>query len=66
MSMPAMIQIPEDKLNDAHFVMMAIRALSDLLCNQQLNATMEMVRPENLEALMSILADTLEQSLPEV
>jgi len=50
---------------DAATVLMAIRGLSDLLCNQQLNASMNMVRPENMECLISILADRLEHALAQ-
>jgi len=63
MGIPSMVKIEEDKLNDAQYALSAIRAVSDLLCNTQLKADMNMVRPENLEALMTILADRLEFSL---
>jgi len=62
MSVP-MIQIEEAKLSDAQYTLSAIRGLSDLLCNTQLKADMHMVRPENLEALMTVLADRLEHNL---
>jgi len=58
-----LIQIEEDDLSRAQFVGMAIRGLSDLLVNMQLKEDMQMVKPENLEALLTILADQLEQAL---
>jgi len=58
-----LIQIEEDDLSRAQFVGMAIRGLSDLLVNMQLKEDLQMVKPENLEALLTILADQLEQAL---
>jgi len=45
-------------------VLMAIRGLSDLLCNN-MDTGLNMVKPENLEALVSILADRLEHALAQ-
>jgi len=49
---------------DAANVLMAIRGLSDLLCNN-MDSGLNMVKPENLEALVSILADRLEHALAQ-
>lgn len=62
-SLPNLLHIEEDDLSRAQFVGMAIRGLSDLLTNMQLKEDMQMVKPENLEALLTILADQLEQAL---
>jgi len=52
-----------ERIEGATYVMSAIRAVSDLLCNSGLTDSMNMVKPENLEALMTILADRLEAEL---
>ena len=57
------VEIEEEQLNDAYFVMMAIRAVSDMMCNMDLQTGMNMVKPENMEALMTILADRLEKAV---
>jgi len=61
MSTPAMTQIEVDKLNDAQYTLSAIRGLSDLLCNMGTQSDIHLVRPENLNCLIDILADRLEQ-----
>ncbi|PIQ33371.1 MAG: hypothetical protein COW62_05500 [Zetaproteobacteria bacterium CG17_big_fil_post_rev_8_21_14_2_50_50_13] len=47
---------------ELHNTLAAIRGLSDLLCNN-MDSGLSMVKPENLESLISILADRLEAAI---
>jgi len=57
----ALLPIPaQDKLNDADWALRAVRGLSELLCG---NDAIECINPDNLNALISIVADRLETAL---
>ncbi len=49
--------------DELHYALRALRAVSDLLCNAGVQGDMHTMNPENLNALLSIVADRLEQSL---
>lgn len=51
---------PADEL---YYTLSAIRAVSDLLCEQP---DMHMVNPDNLNALITILADKLEAAIKRI
>jgi len=58
------INLKEERYMQAQMVLMAMRAVSDLLLNQiEGTDSMGMVKPENLQALMDILADQLDAAL---
>ncbi len=50
----------QDQLDDADYALSAVRGLSELLCGHD---AMECVQPDNLNALISIVADRLEAAL---
>jgi len=58
------ISLKEESYMQAQMVLMGMRAVSDLLLNQiEGTDSMGMVKPENLQALMDILADQLDAAL---
>jgi len=58
------ISLKEERYMQAQMVLMGMRAVSDLLLNQiEGTDSMHMVKPENLQALMDILADQLDAAL---
>jgi len=58
------ISLKEESYMQAQMVLMGMRAVSDLLLNQiEGTESMGMVKPENLQALMDILADQLDAAL---
>jgi len=61
MSARALLPMPvQDKLGDADWALCAVRGLSELLCG---NDALECIQPDNLTALISIVADRLEAAL---
>ncbi|MBL4774472.1 MAG: hypothetical protein JKY87_00225 [Mariprofundus sp.] len=60
----ATVAISDEGYSQAQFAIMAIRAVSDLLLNQvETSNSLHMVKPENLQALLDILADQLDAAL---
>jgi len=49
-----------DKLDDADWALRGMRGLSDLMCSAD---ALECISPDNLNALISIVADRLETAL---
>lgn len=63
MSKQVNITLQESNYTKLQTATMAIRAVSDLLLNMQHEDHLEMVRPENLQALLDVLAEHFEQAL---
>ena len=59
------IQIKEESYTQLQFATMAFRGLSDLLLNMEHEKDLHMVRPENLQALMDVLADNFQRHLDQ-